>query len=84
MKNGSYTDWKVGVTKDFSGWVVGLSYVATNADGSCSKNRAATVTDFQPYCFARSWQDDNGTGDLSSSKKDAGRSIAVVSVSRSF
>ena len=27
-----YTDWKVGVTKDLSGWVVGLSYVGTNAD----------------------------------------------------
>ena len=34
--NGSYTDWKIGVTKDFSGWVVGLSYVDTNAEGSCS------------------------------------------------
>ena len=27
----SYTDWKVGVTKDFSGTVVGLSYIDTNA-----------------------------------------------------
>lgn len=27
----SYTDWKIGVTKDFSGTVVGLSYVGTNA-----------------------------------------------------
>jgi uncharacterized protein (TIGR02001 family) len=84
MKNADYTDWKVGVTKDISGWVVGLSYVGTNAEGSCSKNRAATVTDFQPYCFAKSWQDDNGTADLSSSKKDAGRGIAVLSVSRTF
>lgn len=30
--NLSYTDWKLGVTKDFSGYVVGLSYVDTNAD----------------------------------------------------
>jgi len=29
--NGSYTDWKIGVTKDFSGWVVGLAYVDSNA-----------------------------------------------------
>lgn len=28
----SYTDYKLGVTKDFSGTVVGLSYVATNAN----------------------------------------------------
>lgn len=27
----SYTDYKVGVTKDFSGTVVGLSYITTNA-----------------------------------------------------
>lgn len=81
--NGSYTDWKIGVTKDFSGWVVGLSYVDTNTEGTCSKNRG-TVTDYQPYCFAKSWQDDNGTADVSSSKKDAGRGIAVLSVSHSF
>ena len=83
MKNASYTDWKIGVTKDFNGWVVGLSYVDTNADGSCSKN-SGTVTNFQPYCFGKSWQDDNGTADVSSSKKDAGRGIAVLSVSRTF
>ncbi|MCP5267420.1 MAG: hypothetical protein H6943_00130 [Zoogloeaceae bacterium] len=83
MKNADYSDWKVGVTKDLSGWVVGLSYVGTNADGSCAKNRG-TVTDFQPYCFAKSLQDDNGTLDSSSSKKDAGRGIAILSVSRSF
>jgi uncharacterized protein (TIGR02001 family) len=34
--DGDYTDWKLGVTKDFSGWLVGLSYVDTNAKGSCS------------------------------------------------
>lgn len=32
--NYDYTDWKIGVTKDFSGWVVGLAYVDTNADQS--------------------------------------------------
>lgn len=32
--SGKYTDWKLGVTKDFSGWVVGLAYVDTNAKGS--------------------------------------------------
>jgi uncharacterized protein (TIGR02001 family) len=42
ISNGSYTDYKVGVTKDFSGWVVGLSYVATNAEGSCSKGEHET------------------------------------------
>lgn len=74
IKNGDYTDWKVGVTKDINGWVVGLAYVDTNADGSCHKS-------FQPYCFVSSWDSD---GHLSSSSKDAGRGIAVLSVSKSF
>ncbi len=85
MKNASYTDWKVGVTKDFNGWIVGLSYIGTNAEGSCSKN-VSPITNYQPYCFANSLQDE-GKGqslDFGSKSKDAGRSIAVVSVSRSF
>ncbi|MBL8417423.1 MAG: hypothetical protein JNN31_04220 [Dechloromonas sp.] len=32
--NGKYTDWKLGVTKDISGWVIGLAYVDTNAKDS--------------------------------------------------
>jgi uncharacterized protein (TIGR02001 family) len=39
----SYTDWKLGVTKDVGFGVVGLAYTDTNADGSCSKS--------EPYCF---------------------------------
>jgi uncharacterized protein (TIGR02001 family) len=76
ISNGSYTDYKVGVTKDFSGWVVGLSYVATNAEGSCSKGEF--------YCFTNSNSDENGTLDTGSKNKDAGRGIAVLSVSRTF
>lgn len=34
----SYTDWKLGVTKDFSGTVVGLSYINTNASGAWYTN----------------------------------------------
>jgi hypothetical protein len=66
MKDASYTDWKIGVTKDIGGWVFGLSYIDTNADGSCNKG--------QFYCFT----------DGSDDTKDAGRGIAVVSVSKSF
>lgn len=79
VHNGDYTDWKVGVTKDLSGWVLGLSYVDTNASGKCSG-----ASSYQPYCFARSWQDEGGTADLGSSNKDGGRGIALLSVSRSF
>lgn len=76
VHDGDYTDWKLGATKDLSGWVIGLSYVGTNAKGSCSKG--------EPYCFTSSWSDNNGTANKSSSTKDAGRGIAVVSVSKSF
>jgi uncharacterized protein (TIGR02001 family) len=78
VSDGDYTDWKLGVTKDLSGWVIGLSYIDTNAKGSCGSTP-------QLYCFSSS-NSDNGTGGINtgSSTKDAGRSIAVVSVSRSF
>ena len=33
--DGDYIDWKLGVTKDINGFVIGLAYVDTNAKGSC-------------------------------------------------
>jgi len=72
-RSADYTDWKVGVTKDLSGWIVGASYVGTNAKGDCGK------AEF--YCFANSL---NGNGAVGDKTKDAGRGIAVVSVSRTF
>jgi len=78
IKNGDYTDWKIGVTKDVSGWIVGLSYVDTNAAGNCKKT-------FQPYCYSSSNSDVNGALVTNTSKtKDGGRGIAVLSVSKSF
>lgn len=41
--NASYTDWKLGVTKDVGFGVVGLAYTDTNADGDCGAGEA--------YCF---------------------------------
>jgi uncharacterized protein (TIGR02001 family) len=70
MTNGDYTDWKLGVTKDISGWVLGASYIDTNADGDCNNTSSP-----QPYCFFNS----SGT-----KTKDAGRSMFVVSVTKSF
>ena len=68
-----YTDWKIGVTKDISGWVIGAAYVDTNAKGSCGS------AEF--YCFSNSL---NASGNVGSKLKDAGRGIAVISVSKSF
>jgi uncharacterized protein (TIGR02001 family) len=80
VKNGDYTDWKIGVTKDVNGWVFGLAYIDTNADGDCKG-----ATSYQPYCFTNS-NSNNGAGGINfgSDTKDAGRGIAVVSVSKSF
>lgn len=78
IKNGDYTDWKLGVTKDLSGWVVGLAYVDTNADGNCNKA-------FQPYCFTNSNSDNGAAGlNFGSKMKDAGRGIAILSVTKAF
>ena len=74
VNNGDYTDWKLGVTKDINGWVIAASYIDTNANGTCGKAG-------QPYCFVNSISESGTTG---SHTKDAGRGIAVVSVSRSF
>jgi len=40
-----YTDYKLGVTKDLSGWVLGASLVSTNAKHDCAAG--------DPYCFAK-------------------------------
>ena len=41
----SYTDYKLGVTKDLSGWLLGASLVSTNAKHNCSSG--------DPYCLAK-------------------------------
>lgn len=75
VANGNYTDWKVGVTKDLGGWLLAASYIDTDAKGNCGGNG------FAPYCFANSLSENGNAGGR---HKDAGRSIVVVSVSRSF
>jgi len=72
--NGDYTDWKLGVTKDISGWAIGAAYVGTNAKGSCTPNVAGLV---QPYCFGNDAPGATNT-------KNAGRDTLIISVSRTF
>jgi uncharacterized protein (TIGR02001 family) len=76
---GSYTDWKVGVTKDISGWVFGASYIDTSAKGSCTTIGGAT----EFYCFPNQLPN-TGVGTGSAAFKDAGRGAVVLSVSKSF
>jgi uncharacterized protein (TIGR02001 family) len=39
----TYTDYKLGVTKDFSGYVLGLSYTSTNASSFYTTSNAGSV-----------------------------------------
>lgn len=50
----SYSDYKLGVTKDLGFGTVGLAYSGTNAKDSCSAIVAAAGTDStNPYCFSK-------------------------------
>ncbi len=73
--NASYTDWKIGVAKDLAGWVFGASYIDTSARGS---NCGTPTAGF--YCFANSLP----AGGTATKFKDAGKSVVVLSASKSF
>jgi len=79
--NADYTDWKLGVTKDISGWVLGASYITTNGKGSC------TVGNPGYYCFGND-QPNGGPGAVPASNgvsfKNAGKSTIVFSVAKTF
>jgi len=64
----SYTDWKVGVTKDVGFGVVGLSYSTTNAEDSCSKGEWYCVQSRPGGAF----------------NYEAGKGKAVLSFTKSF
>ena len=69
LSEADYTDWKLGVTKDITGWVLGAALVGTNAKGDC---RASGL---QPYCIL----DPSGNR-----PRDAGRNTIVLSVGKTF
>jgi uncharacterized protein (TIGR02001 family) len=66
----NYTDYKLGVTKDITGWVLGAALVSTNAKHNCGPT--AATTDF--YCLTKP---NGGT-------YDAGKSTVVLSVAKTF
>jgi len=75
--NADYTDYKIGVTKDISGWVFGASYITANGKGSCNAANPGY------YCFANQVPN-TGIGSGTASFKDAGKSTIVLSVSKTF
>jgi uncharacterized protein (TIGR02001 family) len=69
----SYTDIKVGVTKDVGFGVVGLAYSTTNAQDSCTGNAMTTANDV--YCFVNN---------NASSAYSAGKDKLVATFTKSF
>lgn len=65
-----YTDYKLGVTKDITGWLLGAALVGSNAKGNCPANAITS-----PYCF---------TNPAGQSPRDAGRTTVVLSVGKTF
>ena len=71
--NANYTDIKLGVTKDISGYVLGASYIDTSGKGSCTAVGGAT----EFYCF--------GNSAAGATKfKDVSNGTVVFSVSKTF
>ncbi|TRZ98338.1 MAG: hypothetical protein D4R84_03875 [Rhodocyclaceae bacterium] len=69
----SYTDYKLGVTKDMGFGVFGLTLTTTSSNGSCTAGAPTTANDV--YCW--------GTAP-GKSAYDAGKSAAVLSFLKTF
>lgn len=73
----SYSDYKVGATKDLGFGVVGLAYSTTNAKDACGAIVAAAGTDAaNPYCFSKQ------AGSLDT--YEAGKGRALLTFTKTF
>lgn len=75
----SYTDWKIGVTKDVGFGVVGLAYSDTNVKGTCVSTAGGT----NPYCWG---EGGNGTTNTAPGRnfRDVAKGTAVLSFTKTF
>lgn len=80
LKSASYSDWKVGVTKDVGFGVVGLAYSATDMSGSCNGSTGSTTN---PYCWGKGGNGDTNTGP-NHSFKDVSKGTVVASFLKTF
>jgi uncharacterized protein (TIGR02001 family) len=78
LKSASYSDWKVGVSKDVGFGLVTLAYSATDVSGSCSSSTGSTVN---PYCWG-----DNGRAGVAptSGYKNVAKDQVVLSFTKTF
>lgn len=74
--NASYTDWKVGVTKDVGFGVVGLSYTDTNAKGTCNGGSGGS----NAYC----WGVYSAGSGTATDFRNAAQSQVVLSFNKTF
>jgi len=70
----SYSDWKIGVSKDVGFGVIGLAYSDTNASGSCGNPFPAAGA--SSYCW--------GTDKSSQNYKDVAKGVALLSFTKTF
>jgi len=75
LNGGSYTDYKVGITKDINGWVWGAAFVGTTAadNGSC----AGGTGQFYHFCKF-------DTAGLATKDYQGGKDTVVLSLTKSF
>lgn len=73
VSDADYTDYKLGVTKDLNGWLVGLAYIGTDSKGSCD------VANPGFYCFGNALPVGAGV-----KTKDVGDDTVVLSITKSF
>lgn len=74
----NYTDYKIGVTKDISGWVFGAAYLDTTGKGSCNAANPGY------YCFANSIPGGTVGVPAGTKFKDASKGTLLLSVSKTF
>ena len=79
IKDASYTDWNIGVTKDVGLGVVGLMYTDTDAKGSCNNPPAATNA--SAYCWGKVT---NTRIPTYNSFKDVAKGTAVLTFKKTF
>ncbi len=77
----SYSDWKIGVTKDVGFGVVGLAYSDTDAKGSCSNPFPAAGA--SAYCWGTNGNGNTGALPTTGYKK-VSNGVAVLSFLKTF
>lgn len=75
--NASYTDWKIGVTKDAGFGVFGLAYSDTNAKGVCGPVAALNTN---AYC----WGSYSTAANASTNFRNASKGTVVLTFNKTF